>query len=98
MATTTDPKTKIRIINIVVIRPPVGFRIDFSRLKDDPHTLYVADETCRYTSIKPEGATKAITIFPNGSMNVAGNKTVQEARRNIELALELLEHYKLEVP
>jgi len=92
----TDRTTKIRVINIVVIRPPLEFRIDFARLKEDPHTLYVADETCRYTSIKPDGATKAITIFPNGSMNVAGNKSIQEARKNISLAVELLTHYKLE--
>jgi len=91
--------TKFKVVNVVATQN-AGFHIDVDRVHDSEFLLYDTEDTQpnRYVAIRPPAATHQITIFHNGNMITVGNKSVAEARRNLELAKRFLKKFQNKQP
>lgn len=84
-------ETEFKVVNIVATQN-TGFRINIDKVITSPYLVYTSDQ---YTAIKPKGATCQITIFYNGNMITVGNRSVEEARKNLEIAKKFLKKFRI---
>ena len=85
-------KTKFKITNVCAVMA-TGFPIDMQKVQHYP-TFEVTDSNEKYTRILPPNASRPTTFFYNGNMISVGNKSVSEAKRNLELTKKFLKKYK----
>lgn len=85
--------TKFKVTNVCAVMNS-GFPVNLEKIWKSPECIAVHDECNIYTNVKPKGTTSYITIFYNGNIISVGNKSVAEARRNLEATKKYLEKYK----
>lgn len=85
---------EFKVVNIVAVQN-TGFHIDLVKL-NETGLLTEYEGTFRiYYHIKIPDATRPVTVFYNGNLICVGNKTVAEARRNLEAAKNYLKKFRL---
>lgn len=85
-----------KVVNVVAVMN-CGFNLDMKKIWNSEYLLYASDgeKGATYTGIKPPEATKQITVFYNGNMITLGNKSVEEARNNLNIAKRWLKNFML---
>ncbi len=85
--------TKFKVTNVCAVMN-CGFPINLEKVWKSAYCIAVHDECNIYTNIQPKGTTSYITCFYNGNMISVGNKSIAEAKRNLELTKKYLIKYK----
>jgi TATA-box binding protein (TBP) (component of TFIID and TFIIIB) len=87
---------RFRVVNIVAVMN-CGFRIKLNKIWDDIYCEKVLEDKFErsYTYVKPKGAIRSVTIFYNGNMISVGNKSVKDAKQDLEATKKYLKKFKL---
>ncbi len=85
--------TKFKVTNVCAVMN-CGFPINLEKVWKSAYCIAVHDECNIYTNVQPKGTTSYITVFYNGNMISVGNKSIAEAKRNLELTKKYLIKYK----
>lgn len=86
-----------KVVNVVAVMN-CGFVIRLRDLWNSPHCVAVHEANGGkgnvYTHIKAPKSSKNVTVFYNGNMISVGNKTIAEARRNLNATKDFLKSWK----